>query len=133
MEDEQPIEQEQHLELKIGKEMEKIKYYLEQTDDLIEEGDYNEMETVSKRSGTILDGICELMSKIQEVKVERGEDTARTIRQWKKTIKESYLPWVAELSKLQGILTTYNKEVAGNEASKRREEHAKRKNNTVRR
>jgi hypothetical protein len=58
-----------------------LKYYLEQMDDLIEEKDYKEIEMVSKWSEAILDEIYDLVSSMQEVKVDRGEYTARTIRQ----------------------------------------------------
>ena len=50
----EPNEREKELETKINREIEKLKYYLEQTDDLLEEKDYKEIETVSKRSEVIL-------------------------------------------------------------------------------
>ena len=90
----QPNEEESELETKINKEIEKLKYYLEQTDELIEERDYNDIETVSKRSESILDEIYNLVFCMQEVKVDQGEYTARAIRQWKKTAKEIYAPWL---------------------------------------
>ena len=83
-----PNDKEKELEIKLNKEIEKLKYYLEETDELIEEKDYKEIETVSKRSETILNEIYSLVSSMQEVKVDRGEYTARAIRQWNKSAKE---------------------------------------------
>jgi hypothetical protein len=51
---------EQQIENKINKEIEKLKYYLEQTDELIEEQDLKEIETVNKRTKAILDQIYSL-------------------------------------------------------------------------
>jgi hypothetical protein len=51
---------EQQIENKINKEIEKLKYYLEQTDELIEEQDLKEIETVNKRTKAILDKIYSL-------------------------------------------------------------------------
>ena len=109
----QPNEEERELETKINKEIEKLKYYLEQTDDLIEERDYKEIETVSKRSESILDEIYNLVLRMQEV--------ARAIRQWKKTAKEIYAPWLTELDKLKDVLAKSKDEIAHMETSKKRD------------
>ena len=45
-----PREDEQHLEDEIQKETNKLKYFLEETDDLIQIKDYTEMEIVTKKS-----------------------------------------------------------------------------------
>ena len=45
-----PREDEQRLEDEIQKEMNKLKYFLEETDDLIQIKDYTEMEIVTKRA-----------------------------------------------------------------------------------
>ncbi|XP_028415672.1 uncharacterized protein LOC114539136 [Dendronephthya gigantea] len=117
----EPNEKERELETKMNKEIEKLKYYLEQTDELIEERDYKEIETVSKRSEFILDEIYNLVSTMQELKLDRGEYTARAIRQWKKTAKETYSPWVLELSKLQNILAKRKEEITFEETSRKRD------------
>ena len=122
MDDPEPNEEEQQMEVRINKEIDKLKYYLEQTDDLINEKDYKEMETVSKRTTSILDEIYNLVSRMQEVKVERGTYTARTIRQWKKNTKDKYSPWIAEINKLADVLTKRNNEIANEEEKKKREE-----------
>jgi hypothetical protein len=50
MSDSEAQASEQQIENKISKEIEKLKYYLEQTDELIEEQDLREIETVNKRT-----------------------------------------------------------------------------------
>ena len=56
---------------------------------------------MSKRSEAILDVIYDLVSSMQEVKVDRGKYTARVIRQSKKSAKGMYTPWLSELYKLK--------------------------------
>ena len=64
---EQPVQtSEQQIENKINKEIDKVKYYLEQTDELIEERDLREIEKVNKRTKVILDEIYNLVSTAQE-------------------------------------------------------------------
>ena len=48
---------EQQIESKINKGIEKLKYYLEQADELIEDDTWREIETVNKRTKAILDEI----------------------------------------------------------------------------
>jgi hypothetical protein len=55
MSDSEAQASEQQIENKINKEIEKLKYYLEQTDEFIEEQDLREIETVNKRTKAILD------------------------------------------------------------------------------
>ena len=70
---------EQQIENKINKEIEKLKYYLEQTDELIEEQDLREIETVNKHTKVILDQIYSLVANAQETKVELGKSTSQEI------------------------------------------------------
>ena len=81
-EDVKPNEKEKEFETKIKKSIEKLRFYLEQTDDLIEEKDYKKIETVSKRSQAILDERYDLVLSMQEVKVDRGEpfDSGRKLQ-----------------------------------------------------
>ena len=79
------------------------------------------METVNKRTTSILDGIYDLVSRMQEVKVESGTYTARAIRQWKKDTKDKYLLWITEIAKLSDILTKRNDEIANEEEKRKRE------------
>ena len=98
-----------------------MKYYLEQTDDLLDEKDYKEIEMVSKRSEVILNEIYSLVSSMQEVKVDQGEYTARAICQWKKIAKETYVPWVSRLDKLQSVLAKRKDDINREETDKKRE------------
>jgi hypothetical protein len=77
---------EPQIENKINKEIEKLKYYLEQTDELIEEQDLREIKTVNKCTKAILDQMYSLVSTAQERKVELGKSTSREIRQWEKEV-----------------------------------------------
>ena len=95
---------EQQIESNIGKEIEKLKYYLEQTDELIEDDDCREIETVNKRTKTILDEIYKLVSSAQAIKIEHGQDTPRAIRQWRKDVREKYMPLVREMNTLSDFL-----------------------------
>ena len=119
-----PNDKEKELEIKLNKEIEKLKYYLEETDELIEEKDYKEIETVSKRSETILNEIYSLVSSMQEVKVDRGEYTARAIGQWNKSAKELYMPWASRLDKLQAVLAKRRKDVMYEETTRNVKQHA---------
>jgi gas vesicle protein len=85
---------------------------LEQTDELIEEEDLREIETVNKRTKAILDQIYSLVSTAQETKVELGKNTSREIRQWKKEIRDRYMPWVNEMNKLSDFLAKTQASIA---------------------
>ena len=83
---------EESLQLEINKEIEKLKYYVENADETINEGDFNEMiKIINNRATAILDKINTLVASIQELKIDRGE-TARNVREWKKENKEIYRP-----------------------------------------
>ena len=104
MSDSEAQASEQQIENKINKEIEKLKYYLEQTDELIEEQDLREIETVklNKRTKAILEQIYSLVSTAQETKVELGKSTSQEIRQWKKEVRDRYTPWVNEMKEHKG-------------------------------
>ena len=57
-----PREDKQHLDDEIQKEITKLKYFLEETDDLIQIKDYTEMEIVTKRAEKIADRVSDLIS-----------------------------------------------------------------------
>ena len=67
---------EESLQLEINKEIEKLKYYVENADETINEGDFNEIKIINNRATAILDKITTLVASIQELKIDRGE-TAR--------------------------------------------------------
>ena len=121
MSDSEAQASEQQIENKINKEIEKLKYYLEQTDELIEEQDLKEIETVNKRTKAILDQIYSLVSTAQETKVELGKSTSREIRQWKKEVRDRYMPWVNEMNKLSDFLAKTQADIAAEKENKRRD------------
>ena len=69
---EEPIDEEQRLIKEIDKEIEKVKYFMEEIDELIEIQDYSEMETVNKRAVKIITKLSDLISQTEELKIERG-------------------------------------------------------------
>ena len=104
-------ETEEKLKLEIDKEIEKLKYYLEQADDIIKEGDFGEIEVINKRTADILDKINNLVANVQELKVDRGAETPRAIRQWKKDTKEKYTQWDSEKKKLSDAISRRQTEI----------------------
>ena len=78
---------------------------MENADELINKGDFNEIKIINNRATAILDRINTLVANIQELKIDRGE-TARNVRQWRKETKEIYSPLAANIGKLS---EAYNK------------------------
>jgi predicted house-cleaning noncanonical NTP pyrophosphatase (MazG superfamily) len=70
---------EKQKEVEKDKEIEKLKYYLEPIDDIIEEGDYAEIEVVKKRTDAIFYKVNNLVASVQELKIDRGAETQRAI------------------------------------------------------
>ena len=64
-------------------EIAKLKFYADQSDDLEEDNDKQEIELVVDRMNKIHKIILTLISQIQEKKIENGEKD-RDVRQWKK-------------------------------------------------
>ena len=93
----------QRLESDIQKEISKLKFYLEQTDELIESNNYEEMSIVEQRTTKINEKLSELISRTQELKIEL-DVSSRSVRQWRKEIKLSYAPLVEEKEKITKAL-----------------------------
>ena len=89
-----PREDEQRTEGEIQKEINKLKYFLEETDDLIQIKDYTEMEIVTKRAEKIADRLLDLISHAEELKIDSGA-SSRSVKQWKKDVKLSYAALIA--------------------------------------
>ena len=66
-------------------------------DDIIEEGDYAEIEVVKKRTDAIFDKVNNLVATVQELKIDRRAETQTAIRQWKKDTKDKYAQWVPKI------------------------------------
>ena len=69
---EEPSDEEQRLIKEIDKEIDKVKYFMEEIDELIEIQDYSEMEIVNKRAVKIIAKLSDLISQTEELKIERG-------------------------------------------------------------
>ena len=93
----------QRLESEIQKEISKLKFYLEQTDELIESNNYEEMSIVEQRTTKINEKLSELISRMQELKIEL-DVSSRSVRQWRKEVKLSYAPLVEEKGKITKAL-----------------------------
>lgn len=102
---------EKALLAEVEKEIEKLKYYLEESDEIIEEGDFVEIEVTHNRTTAIHDKLCNLIAHVQELKIERGIETARTIRQWKKDTKERFAPWTLQMGKTENAISQRRKEI----------------------
>ena len=63
---------EQSLQLEINKEIEKLKYYMDNADETIEDGDLMEIKITKERSAAILDKLNSLVANAQELKIDGG-------------------------------------------------------------
>ena len=91
--------EEQRLEGSIDKEIAKLRYFLEETDQIITEKNYGEMEAVNNRAAKILDKISELILQAEELKIDNGK-TSRSVRQWKKETKSKYAEFIEHKERL---------------------------------
>ena len=64
---EEPSDEEQRLIKEIDKEIDKVEYFMEEIEELIEIQDYSEMETVNKRAVKIIAKLSDLISKTEEL------------------------------------------------------------------
>ena len=101
---------EQKLEGDIDKEISKLKYFLEEADEIIQAKNYSEMEAINNRAGKIIDKISELISQTEELKIDNGK-TPRSVRQWRKDTKSKYSPLIAEKEKIAQQLKKKQQEI----------------------
>ena len=97
-------QQEQDLKKKIRKEIDKLKFYLEEGDELLENCDYSEIALTCKRTDEIQDLLNDLMSTLQDLKIDRGISTQREVRQWKNDLKATYTPLLGMKTRLSKVL-----------------------------
>ncbi|XP_028390705.1 uncharacterized protein LOC114515614 [Dendronephthya gigantea] len=97
-------QEEKDQEKKIRKEIEKLQFYLEDVDELIEAEDLGEIKQVCKRTLQIQDKLNDLVSHLQELKIELGRSTQRAIRQWTRDLKAEYTPLCEKRTRLCRIL-----------------------------
>ena len=103
-------EDEKKFEKDIKKEIDKLDYYLGDTEELIESGDSKEMAVVCKRTDEILDRVNDLVSQMQELKLGRDVYTPRDVRQWKKDTKAKYSPFIDKRESLLKVLKKREKQ-----------------------
>ena len=118
---EEPSDEEQRLIKEIDKEIEKVKYFMEEIDELIEIQDYSEMEIVNKRAVKIITKLSDLISQTEELKIERGL-SPRTVRQWRKDIKSKYAASVSENERLRKCLDDREEEITRQKEDLKREQ-----------
>ena len=97
-------QEEKDQEKKIRKEIEKLQFYLEDVDELIEGEDFSEIKQVCKRTQEIQDKLNDMVSQLQELKIELGHSTQRSIRQWTRDLKAEYTPLCEKRAKLCRVL-----------------------------
>ena len=90
---------EQKLEGDIEKEISKLKYFLEETNEITQAKDYGEMEAINNRAGKIIVKISELISQTEELKIDNGK-TPRLVRQWKKETRAKYSALIEDKEKI---------------------------------
>ncbi len=90
---------EKKFEDEITKEISKLKYFLEEADELIQNKDYAKMDILDKRAGKIITKLTDTIAQVEELKLDHGS-TPRTVRQWKKEVKSKYLSLIQEKEKL---------------------------------
>ena len=78
---------EEDLEKRIQKEVEKLDYYLEDIDKSWLGKIYDEIKQVCKRTQEIQDRLNNSISQLQELKIELGGLSKRSIRQWRRELK----------------------------------------------
>lgn len=118
-----PREDEQRLESEIEKENNKLKYFLEEADDLIQLKDYTEMEIVTRRAEKIVNKLSDLISHTEELKIDGGA-SSRSVRQWKKDVKSRYATLIADKERLSKTLKNRQEEI--NEEIEQRRSESKR-------
>ena len=74
------------MENGIKKEISKLEFYLEQTRELLESNDYEEMTIVEQRTAKSSETLTDLISNTVEKKIELNM-TPRSVRQWRNAVK----------------------------------------------
>ena len=101
---------EQQLEKEIDKEIHKLKYFLDETDELIKLRDYTEMDIANRRAGKIVGKLSDLVSQVEELEIDHGV-SARLVRQWKKDVKARYSTFFLDKEKLARFLSNRQEEI----------------------
>ena len=118
---EEANEDEQHLVRSIDKEINKLKYFLEETEELIQVEDFTEMEIANKRAEKIVAKLSDLISQTEELKIDRGM-SSRSVRQWRKDIKSRYVALLGDKVKLEKCLKDREEEIERRKEESKREQ-----------
>ena len=110
MDNEEQSDEKQRLPKEIDKEIDKVKHFMEEIDELVEIQDYSDMELVNKRAVKIIIKLSDLILQTEELNIERGS-SHRTVRQWRKDIKSKYAASVSENETLKKCLDEREEEI----------------------
>ena len=102
-------EDEQQLEKEIDKEIRKLKYFLDETDELIKLRDYTEMD-IARQAEKILGKLSDLILQVEELKIDHSV-SSRSVRQWKKDVKARYSTFLVDKEKLAKFLNNRQEEI----------------------
>jgi hypothetical protein len=119
-------DREKQYEEEINKEIDKLKYYLEPLAEILQEGDIEELKLTNKRTTAILEKLTNLIANAEELKIDKGAQSQRAIRQWKKDTKERYAPWFEQKNKLTNALTNKQNETERQQQELQRENEERR-------
>ena len=103
----EPSDEEQCLLKEIDKEIDKVKYLMEEIEELVEVW---KMEIVNKRAVKIISKLSGLFSLAEDLKIER-ELTPRMVRQRRKDIKSKYEASVSDNERLRKCLDDREEEI----------------------
>ena len=110
-------------DFEIEKEIIKLTYFTDQTNELLEGNDYREIEIVTKRIEQIHGKISDLILQFEELKIDEGK-SARAVRQWKKETKEKFLRQLDDKERLIAALKENENKIKEKEnRAKEREFH----------
>ena len=101
---------EQQLAKEIHKEIHKLKYFLDETDELIKLTDYTEIDIANRRAEKIAGKLSHLISQAEELKIDHGV-SPRSVRQWKKDVKARYSTFLVDKEKLAKFLNNRQEEM----------------------
>ena len=125
-------EDEKKFEDEINKEISKLKYFLEEADELIENRDYAEMDILNKREEKIINKFTDIIAQTEELKLDNGT-TPRAVREWKKDVRSMYLSLVEdkeelsrEIKRRQEDLERESEERPSELEEKRQQQHERR-------
>ena len=111
----------QRLIKEIDKEIDEVKYFMDEIEEMIESQDYTEMEKANKRAMKIIAKLSDLISQTEELKIERGL-SPRTVRQWRKDNKSKYAVFVSDNERLRKCLDDRKEEITRRKEDLKREQ-----------